>query len=1211
MEIHPRSTSRCSPSPVSSLESTLNYSTDPIARLSAASTVGVTTSVGLASESNSAASLVEDRLFQELMDVFGSSEPSGSLPLETSPPGPAHTPPFKSTGRGLAAAGQAPGQTPPRGSVEQSLLASLLPKEMMGSMVLDALNGFMFLLSSDAKLDYLSDNVEEFLGSGALLDMAHQRLYDFIHPDDRAYFRQLLQEPRVRDVVGAGAARNNNKPLFVRFRVQSSHPDSPNGPYECLQVSVVTVSPKERIVHQGRDLSRARLFCVARKVSQAERKQFMKVEMFSTKVDPHQNYRVQLVDTSGMNSRHTTLMTQSMLNKHLVLDLCHPQDRSILEAHLEASMSQAVVSSIYRMRILNSYMKVKSKSKYYAACPAANNFHSLILSSHSIIPESESMDKDIAPCRADLSASPNGPPPHEHLLRSDVLEELFGPSSSSGGPGSNDSASSRRGSVGLSEGVPINNNVVKTESPRSNSSNGSGGQPDREEDSSKQKDLLLKQLLNVNFNRDDKTKANSSAPTVSSVSSSSSSTNSRILQILSQTNDNVKCSTFGPNLSLSATSIPGVNTGSGGLKRPASSSSTLSSSSSSMLESALGAPSPKMLSRSGVGGGGGMGSRPGCELPPTTTYSSVCKENPALAKLLEKPLHNAVSVPPPVPTKWHQEPRETLPKGEDEMRKFLPPHPAERASLLSSASATATSNLSTSSMSSSPSTSTSLGESGASATVLQPRSNEFASSSLIPSSLNHHSAGVSNHFFNDLDPELSNILDEVIDIQEKQHSSLASSTSTSGPQNLIPSPGVAGCSLVPGATSASSSSSSSSSSLSSSVGMMSMAGRNNSSSGVASSTSASSSITTSCSSSSASFFNKDQSAMADIEHIEKYLASSESSGMFFHHNHHHQQQQQQQQPNSSIMNDNHRKMLNRSLSLPPGTMSLAQTAGSSHPTGVINRGIQSIAGTGRSAPNPLSVASNNNQGIASGLHHMGANNGCPNPVSLVPRMNELFEVVPPNMSLPPTPDIDSLVMIQQRQRRMSSGGTTSNTRRGPQHRSPSGGPNLAFQSLVSPPNRSVSQSQQPIAGRGGNSLPMSSSNNGGSQLLMQQLNSGPMGGNRGGNVPQLSHQPFSRQSPFLGQHQVRPTPNNVMGSMRGQMQYPTTQPQQPLQQPQQQPQQHQRHSLQSPYSSSHQNHRMGSSPSSTSSYPNRGFQSNSHPDESQSLLQKLLSDGSS
>ena len=42
-----------------------------------------------------------------------------------------------------------------------------------------------------------------------------------------------------------------------------------------------------------------------------------------------------------------------------------------------------------------------------------------------------------------------------------------------------------------------------------------------------------------------------------------------------------------------------------------------------------------------------------------------------------------MSVPPPVPTKWHQEPKEKLPK--DTMRKFLPPHPADRASLAAAA----------------------------------------------------------------------------------------------------------------------------------------------------------------------------------------------------------------------------------------------------------------------------------------------------------------------------------------------------------------------------------------------------------------------------------------------------------------------------------------------------------------------------------------------
>ncbi|CAB4064256.1 unnamed protein product [Lepeophtheirus salmonis] len=54
--------------------------------------------------------------------------------------------------------------------------------------------------------------------------------------------------------------------------------------------------------------------------------------------------------------------------------------------------------------------------------------------------------------------------------------------------------------------------------------------------------------------------------------------------------------------------------------------------------------------------------------------------NPALADLLSKPpYHASTAVPPPVPTKWHQEPREKLPR--DIMRKYLPPHPAERSKL--------------------------------------------------------------------------------------------------------------------------------------------------------------------------------------------------------------------------------------------------------------------------------------------------------------------------------------------------------------------------------------------------------------------------------------------------------------------------------------------------------------------------------------------------
>ena len=72
-----------------------------------------------------------------------------------------------------------------------------------------------------------------------------------------------------------------------------------------------------------------------------------------------------------------------------------------------------------------------------------------------------------------------------------------------------------------------------------------------------------------------------------------------------------------------------------------------------------------------------------------TPLSAVCSENPSLASLLSKPPAQASrTVPPPVPTKWHQEPKEKLPsylikkheKQPEIMRKFLPPHPAERTS---------------------------------------------------------------------------------------------------------------------------------------------------------------------------------------------------------------------------------------------------------------------------------------------------------------------------------------------------------------------------------------------------------------------------------------------------------------------------------------------------------------------------------------------------
>ena len=142
----------------------------------------------------------------------------------------------------------------------------------------------------------------------------------------------------------------------------------------------------------------------------------------------------------------------------------------------------------------------------------------------------------------------------------------------------------------------------------------------------------------------------------------------------------------------------------------------------------------------------------------------VCSENPSLTKLLEKPPHLSITVPPPVPTKWHQEPREKLPK--DIMRKFLPPHPAERAAAAAAAAAAATAKTDTIA---------STHSSSALYNVLTSARSGIKTSHLVYTSTSTSaqtftSASTSsnlNSVEEDKDDMLSEILDGLIEFQEK------------------------------------------------------------------------------------------------------------------------------------------------------------------------------------------------------------------------------------------------------------------------------------------------------------------------------------------------------------------------------------------------------------------------------------------------------------
>ena len=67
--------------------------------------------------------------------------------------------------------------------VDDLLLAEIFI--YLGSLVLEALDGFMFIVRSDGQVDFVSDNVTEFLGFNQT-DIRDQSIYSFIHLGDHA-----------------------------------------------------------------------------------------------------------------------------------------------------------------------------------------------------------------------------------------------------------------------------------------------------------------------------------------------------------------------------------------------------------------------------------------------------------------------------------------------------------------------------------------------------------------------------------------------------------------------------------------------------------------------------------------------------------------------------------------------------------------------------------------------------------------------------------------------------------------------------------------------------------------------------------------------------------------------------------------------------------------------------------------------------------------
>ena len=317
---------------------------------------------------------------------------------------------------------------------EISSSRSFLPKEILGSLVLEALDGFMFIISNEGNIDFVSDNVFDYLCFSQEAFLAQKSIFNFIHIGDHARFRVNL-EPETwktwkrlpQNTVGRQGF-DRSKVFNMRFKVNNEGVDETleerqqrMDQYENMQVSAIVMSNS----HDTSDDPKSGLFCIARRISRNERSGLTPVEQFTTKCNRH-TLEVQVVDTEGLPSLYKTNISSHVLGKKLP-ELVHPQDRPLMRQHIEGFVKNITdTSRVYRMVLpppLN-IIHVKTKTKDFRPQPG-NSHPGYLMSTHNIIRENELQIEDLPAMRSDLQSvdqSPDGAVPTSQTIPQLLLE---------------------------------------------------------------------------------------------------------------------------------------------------------------------------------------------------------------------------------------------------------------------------------------------------------------------------------------------------------------------------------------------------------------------------------------------------------------------------------------------------------------------------------------------------------------------------------------------------------------------------------------------------------------------------------------------------------------------------------------------------------------------------------------------------------------------